>query len=80
MSLTPCFNIAILSIPSPKASPENFSESILQLFRTIGLIIPQPKISSHLPSSDKMSTSAEGSVNGKYDGLNLISVLLSNKA
>ena len=40
-------------------------ESILQLSKTIGFTRPQPNISSHLPSFDKISTSAEGSVNGK---------------
>ena len=34
--------------------------------------MPHPKISSHFPFSDNISTSAEGSVNGKYEGLNLI--------
>ena len=70
MSLTPNFNIAILSMPKPKAKPEYFSEFISQFSRTTGLTTP-PKISSHLPFSDKISTSADGSVKGKYDGLNL---------
>ena len=65
MSVTPCFNIAIRSMPSPNASPLNFSESILQFSRTIGLTSPHPSISSHLPSLERISTSADGSVNGK---------------
>jgi len=75
MSVTPCFNMAIRSIPSPNANPLYFSESILQFSKTIGLTSPHPSISSHLPSFDKISTSAEGSVNGKYEGLNLNSTL-----
>ena len=65
MSVTPNLSIAILSTPRPKARPEYFSESIPQFFKTIGLTIPQPKISSHSPSSERISTSADGSVKGK---------------
>ena len=65
MSLTPYLSIAILSTPSPNARPLYFSESILQFSKTIGFTIPQPRISSHFPESDNISTSAEGSVNGK---------------
>ena len=79
MSFTSYLSIAILSTPRPKASPLYFSESMLQFSKTIGLTIPQPRISSHFPFSDKISTSAEGSVNGKYDGRNLISTFLPNK-
>ena len=46
--------------------------------RTIGFTIPHPNISSHFPFSDNISTSADGSVNGKYDGLNLISISSPN--
>ena len=46
--------------------------------RTIGFTNPHPSISSHLPSFDKISTSAEGSVKGKYEGLNLNSTLSPN--
>ena len=74
MSVTPCFSIAILSTPRPKARPLYFSGSILQFINTIGLTMPQPKISNHSPFSDKISTSAYGSVNGKYEGRNLISI------
>ena len=35
---------------------------------TFGCTIPQPKISSQRPDSERTSTSADGSVNGKYDG------------
>ena len=41
--------------------------------------MPHPNISSHFPFSDNISTSAEGSVNGKYDGLNLILTPSPNK-
>ena len=58
----------------------NFSESILQFSNTIGFTIPQPNISSHFPESDKISTSADGSVKGKYEGLNLNSTSLSNSS
>ena len=72
MSVTPNLSIAIRSIPNPKAKPLNSSESILQFWRTFGFTIPQPRISNHFPSSERISTSADGSVKGKYDGLNLI--------
>ena len=63
--------MAILSMPSPNARPLYLLESILQFSNTIGFTMPHPRISNHLPSFDKISTSAEGSVNGKYEGLNL---------
>ena len=63
--------MAILSIPRPNAKPLYLFESILQFSRTTGFTNPHPRISSHLPSFDKISTYAEGSVNGKYEGLNL---------
>ena len=80
MSLTPYFNIAILSTPRPKAKPEYVSESILQFLITLGFTIPHPKISSHLPSADKISTSADGYVKGKYEGLNLIFESFPNRS
>ena len=80
MSFTPYFSIAILSTPRPNAKPEYVCESILQLLITLGFTIPQPKISSHFPSVDKISTSADGSVKGKYDGLNLIFVSSPNRS
>ena len=79
MSVTPYFNIAILSIPNPKAIPLYLFESILQFSRTFGFTIPHPKISNHFVSSNRTSTSAEGSVNGKYEGRNLTSTFLPNK-
>ena len=78
MSVMPCFNIAILSIPRPNANPLYLLESILQFSNTIGFTKPHPRISSHFPSFDRISTSAEGSVNGKYEGLNLNSTLSPN--
>ena len=78
MSVTPYLSMAILSMPKPKANPEYLLESILQFSKTIGFTIPHPKISNHFPSSDKISTSAEGSVNGKYEGLNRISIFFPN--
>ena len=80
MSLTPYLSIAILSIPRPNANPLYWFESIPQFSITTGFTIPQPRISSHLPSSDKISTSAEGSVKGKYEGLNLTLISLPNNA
>ena len=78
MSFTPNFSIAILSIPSPNAKPKTFTVNftILQDYR---ITIPQPKTSSHFPPLILISTSADGSVNGKYDGLNLTSTSLPNK-
>ena len=64
----------------PKAKPQYFSLSILQFSKTIGFTIPQPNISNHSFDSDRISTSADGSVKGKYDGLNLIFALLPNKS
>ena len=71
--------LAILSTPRPKAKPLKLLESILQFSRTIGLTMPHPKISSHLLSLESISTSADGSVNGKYEGLNLNFTSLPNK-
>ncbi len=65
-------------MPNPNAKPEYLVESILQFSKTIGLTTPQPNTSSHLSPSDNISTSAEGSVNGKYEGLNLISISFPN--
>ena len=66
-------------MPRPNAKPLYLLESILQLSRTIGFTNPQPSISSHFPSLDNMSTSAEGSVKGKYEGLNLNSIPSPNR-
>ena len=65
-------------MPRPNAKPLYLFESILQFSRTTGLTIPHPSISSHSPSFDKISTSAEGSVNGKYECLNLSSTFSPN--
>ena len=78
-SPTPYLSIAIRSIPIPNANPENSFGSILLYFKTFGSTIPQPIISNHpvplhtpqpLPPhiEHETSTSADGSVNGKYDG------------
>ena len=69
----------------PKANPEYFSGSIPLAFSTFGSTMPQPMISSHpvplqtghpLPPQrlHETSTSAEGSVKGKYDGRMRITV------
>ena len=55
------------SIPKPNAKPLYLDESMLQFSRTIGFTIPHPKISSHSLFFERISTSADGSVNGKYD-------------
>src|SRR5580704_6263688 len=75
------FKLAILSKPIPKAKPVNFLLSILQFSKTLGSTMPQPKISTqpvylHILQPEPpqivqdISISADGSVNGKYDGLN----------
>ena len=56
----------------------NFGIEFCDPQKTIGLTTPQPNTSSHLSPSDNISTSAEGSVNGKYEGLNLISISFPN--
>ena len=82
-SFTPYFSIAALSIPIPKAKPVYFLLSILHASRTFGCTIPQPNISSQpvylqtlQPFPPQIlqltSISAEGSVNGKYEGLRRI--------
>src|SRR5690606_3031927 len=78
-SLISYFKLVIRSIPIPKAKPEYFLLSIPQFSNTFGSTIPQPKISTHpeplhklqpapLQIEQEISISAEGSVNGKYDG------------
>ena len=78
-SFTLYFNCVILSIPIPNANPEYSFESIPQDSKTAGSTIPHPKISNHpeylqtlhpfeLQIVQDTSTSALGSVNGKYDG------------
>src|SRR3569623_250716 len=74
------FKLVILSIPIPKAKPVYFLLSMLQFSKTFGSTMPQPKISTqpvylHILQPGPphmvqlMSISADGSVNGKYDGL-----------
>ena len=76
-------------MPIPKANPEYFDGLIPQFFRTVGSIIPQPKISRkpvflhtlHPPPEQMLqltSTSAEGSVKGKYEGRSRIFDFLPN--
>ena len=65
MSFTPYLSMAILSTPRPNAKPEYFLESILQFSRTIGFTMRNLVFSSHLPSFEQISTSADGSVKGK---------------
>ncbi len=76
---TPYLSIAMRSIPMPKANPEYFSGSMLFAWSTLGSTMPQPMISSQpvplqtgqpLPPQrlHDTSTSAEGSVKGKYEG------------
>ena len=55
------------------------SESIPELVKTFGWTIPHPKISNHSSFSHRISTSADGSVKGKYDGRNLSFISLSKK-
>ena len=56
------------SMPKPKAKPCHSSGSMPQLASTLGCTIPQPPSSRNEPSGRMMSNSADGSVNGKYDG------------
>jgi phenylalanyl-tRNA synthetase alpha chain len=78
---TPYRSIAMRSRPMPSANPVHASGSMPQLSKTVGWIIPHPRISSHpvclhirqplrLPSgstqkTQPMSTSAPGSTKGK---------------
>ena len=80
MSFTPNLSIAILSIPSPNAKPEYFLDQFYNFSNTIGFTIPQPRISTIYFHIDLISTSADGSVNGKYDGLNLNSTSFAKNA
>src|SRR5690606_11847643 len=78
-SLISYFKLVIRSIPIPKANPEYFLLSIPQFSKTLGSTIPQPKISTQPEPLHKLHPaplqivheiyiSAEGSVNGKYEG------------
>ena len=59
-------------MPTPKANPEYSSGSMPQAMSTRGLTIPQPPHSTQRGpsrcSGNQTSNSADGSVNGKYDG------------
>src|ERR1019366_9154177 len=79
----------ILSIPIPKAKPEYFLGSSLQFSSTAGSTIPQPPISTQPlylqighpfcpQTKHDISTSALGSVKGKNEGRNRISVFRPN--
>src|SRR6266540_4315989 len=85
MSGMPCRVIAMRSGPMPQAKPVYFSGSTPQFSSTAGCTIPDPRISIHpvclqagqplpLQSWHCTSISAEGSVNGKYDGRNRTAV------
>ncbi len=73
----PYFSIAIRSMPMPKAKPCHSAGSTPAAASTFGCTMPEPRISSHdSPSpifscppdqSQRMSTSAEGSVKGKCE-------------
>src|ERR1700761_7293948 len=73
------FRLAILSIPMPKAKPVYTLLSTPQFSKTLGSTMPQPNISTqplylHILQPEPLqivhdtSISADGSVNGKYDG------------
>ena len=88
-SSTLYLRFAIRSIPIPNAYPVYCLESMPLASSTAGSTMPHPKISTQpvclqkaqpLPPqmSQLISISAEGSVNGKYDGRNLIFVSVPN--
>ena len=82
----PYFSMAMRSIPMPQAKPWYSSGSSPQLRSTFGCTMPQPRISSQSSPSPKrtsplsrrhwMSTSSDGSVNGKNDGRKRILTLI----
>ena len=94
MSVIPYRNIKVRSSPIPKAKPEYFVESIPAVSKTFGLTMPHPPHSiqpsdrqvlqsfrflvSPLQTKHFKSNSALGSVKGKYDGLNLVSMPVPN--
>ena len=71
MSVIPYLTMSVRSRPIPNAKPEYFLVSTPQVANTFSLTIPQPPHSIQRPLK-KTSTSADGSVNGKNDGLNLV--------
>src|SRR2546425_2887473 len=81
MSGIPWRSIAMRSGPMPHAKPVYFSLSTLQFSSTAGCTMPEPRISiqpvclqAAQPEPPQIwhctSISADGSVNGKYDGRN----------
>ena len=85
--------MAVRSIPMPNAQPEYFSGSMLTFLKTWGSTMPAPRISfqpvppqtrqagSLCPQTmHSMSTSAEGSVNGKKLGRKRILSFSPNRA
>src|SRR5690606_7630099 len=79
-SLISYLRFVIRSIPIPKANPLYFLLSMPQFSNTLGSTIPHPKISTQplplhkvqpapLQMEQEISISADGSVNGKYEGL-----------
>jgi hypothetical protein len=64
----PVAHPAMRSMPNPNANPLHSSGSIPPARSTLGCTMPQPPSSSQSPSGRWMSNSADGSVNGKYDG------------
>src|SRR5205085_9394332 len=81
MSGIPWRTWAQRSMPKPKANPVHSSGSIPTAVKTLGSTIPHPPSSIHpvwqqvrqpspLHTAQVTSNSAEGSVNGKYDGRN----------
>ena len=81
----PYLSIAMRSTPKPNAKPWTFRGSYPTALNTFGCTIPQPMISSHpfrphveqpfpRQAAQAMSTSADGSVNGKKCGRNRVFV------
>src|SRR5690349_5540392 len=76
MSGMPLRNCRVRSNPMPKAKPEYTSGSMPQARNTFGFTIPQPPHSTQpgppFLLGNQMSTSADGSVNGKKCGRNRV--------
>ena len=68
MSPTAWRSLAMRSMPKPNAKPLQTSGSRPPAASTLGWTMPQPPSSSQSPVGVRMSNSADGSVNGKYDG------------
>src|SRR6185295_4015393 len=78
-------------MPKPNANPVNSSGSMLTARNTLGSTMPAPPSSTHpvrehtvqpAPSQNTqvIENSTDGSVNGKYDGLNRALMLGPNSA